>query len=178
MFDRFKLVAETKNGGVSDEELMALMSDELYQPVDLWKLMDLQVVAGTRGMPTATVKLMGPDGMPKVHCAVGTGPVDAAYKAVDLALQVPCELTEYTMQAVTGGIEALAATKVQIKGTASGLKYDRSFSGSGTDTDIVVSSVRAYINALNKMIDYVSKRRDKETSMSAQDEPEVATANN
>jgi hypothetical protein len=48
-------------------------------------------------MPTATVKLMGPDGMPKVHCAVGTGPVDAAYKAVDLALQLPVELTSYSM---------------------------------------------------------------------------------
>jgi len=57
----------------------------------------VQVVAGTRGMPTATVKLQGPDGMPKVHCAVGTGPVDAAYKAVDLALQLPVELTSYTM---------------------------------------------------------------------------------
>lgn len=48
-------------------------------------------------MPTATVKLQGPDGMPKVHCAVGTGPVDAAYKAVDMALQLPVELTSYTM---------------------------------------------------------------------------------
>jgi len=179
VFNRFKLVAETKNGGVSDEELMALLSDELYQPTELWKLVDLQVVAGTRGMPTATVKLMGPDSMPKVHCAVGTGPVDAAYKAVDMALQVPCELTEYSMQAVTGGIEALAATKVQIKGTESGLKYDRTFSGSGTDTDIVVSSVRAYINALNKMIGYISARRGQETSLdTTQDEPEVATANN
>lgn len=58
----------------------------------------LQVVAGTSGTPTATVRLQGPDGMPKIHCSVGTGPVDAAYKAVDMALQMPAVLTEYSMQ--------------------------------------------------------------------------------
>jgi len=165
VFNRFKLVAEQKNGGVSDDDLMAILSDELYQPTEIWKLLDLQVVAGTRGMPTATVKLQGPDGMPKVHCAVGTGPVDAAYKAVDLALQLPVELTSYTMDAVTKGINAMATTKVAVAPVESMLKYDRTFTGSGTDTDVVVSSVRAYINALNKMIAYVAQRQGQETEL-------------
>jgi len=165
VFNRFKLVAEQKTGGVSDDDLMAILSDELYQPVEIWKLLDLQVVAGTSGTPTATVRLQGPDGMPKIHCSVGTGPVDAAYKAVDMALQMPAVLTEYSMQAVNGGIDALAVTKVTVKATQSGLMYDRAFSGSGADTDIVVSSVRAYINALNKMIDHVSKRQGVENSL-------------
>mmetsp|Transcript_32121 Transcript_32121/g.60356 ORF Transcript_32121/g.60356 Transcript_32121/m.60356 type:complete len:536 (-) Transcript_32121:8-1615(-) len=76
VFNRFKLVAEQKTGGVSDDDLMAILSDELYQPVEIWKLLDLQVVAGTSGTPTATVRLQGPDGMPKIHCSVGTGPVE------------------------------------------------------------------------------------------------------
>lgn len=66
---------------------------------------------------------------------------------------------------MNGGIDALAVTKVTVKATQSGLMYDRAFSGSGADTDIVVSSVRAYINALNKMIDHVSKRQGVENSL-------------
>eukprot|EP00959_Pyramimonas_sp_CCMP1952_P086502 1809438-Pyramimonas_sp.AAC.1 len=70
-----------------------------------------QVVSG-RTMPTATVKLLGPDGMPKVYSAVGTGPVDAAYKAVNMAMQLPVELLKFEVASVTEGIDALAVCKV------------------------------------------------------------------
>ena len=66
-------------------------------------------------MPTATVKLVGPDGMPKVFCSTGTGPVDAAYKAVDMAMQIPVELLNFEMQSVTEGIDALAVCKVRAR---------------------------------------------------------------
>lgn len=78
-----------------------------------WALEDLQVVCGTMGMPTATLKLRGPDGMLRVRSAIGTGPVDAAYKAVDSVVAVPAELTDYSITSVTEGIEALAATRVR-----------------------------------------------------------------
>lgn len=78
-----------------------------------WTLEDLQVVCGTMGMPTATLKLRGPDGMLRVRSAIGTGPVDAAYKAVDSVVAVPAKLTDYSITSVTEGIEALAATRVR-----------------------------------------------------------------
>lgn len=78
-----------------------------------WTLEDLQVVCGTMGMPTATLKLRGPDGMLRVRSAVGTGPVDAAYKAVDAMVAVPAQLVDYSITSVTEGIEALAATRVR-----------------------------------------------------------------
>lgn len=66
------------------------------------------------GMPTATVKLCGPDGMMRICSAVGTGPVDAAYKAVDSLVRVNAELVDYSVNSVTAGIEALAITRVRL----------------------------------------------------------------
>lgn len=165
VFKRFKRVAETRSGGFADEDLLALVSDEVHQPEALWSLEDLQVVCGTMGLPTATVKMRGPDGALRVTSAVGTGPVDAVYKAVDAIVGVPAQLVEYGVNAVTAGIDALATTRVQIapgRGPAAnvngalhaqtGAVTARTFSGSGTDEDIVCSSARAYVSALNKMI--------------------------
>jgi 2-isopropylmalate synthase len=172
VFRRFKRVAETRSGGFADEDLLALVSDEVFQATPLWSLEDLQVVCGTMGLPTATVKMKGPDGMLRVTSAVGTGPVDAAYKAVDAIVGVPASLVEYSVNAVTAGIDALATTRVQVAPAAggaggggaaaaattrhaqTGALQQRTFSGSGTDEDIVCSSTRAYVAALNKMIGY------------------------
>jgi 2-isopropylmalate synthase len=85
----------------------------LFQVGSSWSLEDLQVVCGTMGMPTATVKLRGPDGVARVSSAVGTGPVDAAYKAVDSLVAVPAALVDYSVNSVTEGIEALATTRVR-----------------------------------------------------------------
>lgn len=164
VFKRFKHLADRKKGGVTDDDLLALMSDELHQPTQLWDLVDLQVVCGTMGMPTATVQLKGPDGIARIGVGVGTGPVDAAYKAVDSLIKVPAELTDYSVSSVTEGIEALATTRVIIKPAdgsavsehATRGKVNRSFSGNGAHEDIVVSSARAYISALNKMISWMS----------------------
>jgi hypothetical protein len=67
------------------------------------------------GMPTCTVQMRGPEGLLRTGVAVGTGPVDAAYKAIDNLVQVAAELTDYTVNSVTEGIEALAHTRVQIR---------------------------------------------------------------
>ena len=85
----------------------------MLQVGDSWALLDLQVVCGTMGMPTATVKLRGPEGMPRLASAIGSGPVDAAYKAVDSVVRVPAVLEDYTVSSVTSGIEALATTRVR-----------------------------------------------------------------
>ncbi|XP_065628218.1 2-isopropylmalate synthase B [Quercus suber] len=121
-----------------------------------------QVTCGTLGLSTATVKLIDVDGTEHVACSVGTGPVDSAYKAVDLIVKEPVTLLEYFMRLVTEGIDAIAATRVLIRGENShtsihaytGETVHRTFSGNGAERDIVVSSVKAYIGALNKMLGF------------------------
>jgi 2-isopropylmalate synthase len=69
---RFKNLADKKKG-ITDDDIMALMSDELHQPTTVWELQDLQIVCGTMGMPTATVQMKGPDGISRIGVGVGTG---------------------------------------------------------------------------------------------------------
>ncbi|XP_068646272.1 2-isopropylmalate synthase A-like isoform X2 [Aristolochia californica] len=87
VFWRFKAVAEKKKH-LTDDDLEALVSDEIFQPQVLWSLGDLQVTSGTLGLSTATVKLIGVDGTERIACSVGTGPVDAAYNAIDSIVKV------------------------------------------------------------------------------------------
>jgi len=161
-FKRFKTLADSRKK-VTDDDVLALLSDEVHQPTKAWELRALQVVCGTGGMPTATAKLLGPDGIVRSAAATGTGPVDAAYKAIDSLVRVPVALSEFSVQSVTEGIEALAATRVTVRPagglanegfveSARGGQVQRSFTGSGTCEDIVVASARAYVSALNKVI--------------------------
>ncbi|WVZ88082.1 hypothetical protein U9M48_034635 [Paspalum notatum var. saurae] len=159
-FKRYKEVAEKKKR-VTDEDIEALLSGDIFQPV-IWSLADVQATCGTLGLSTATVKLTAPGGQEKIACSVGTGPVDAAYKAVDQIIQIPIVLREYSMTSVTEGIDAIATTRVAITGdvnttkhgSTTGQYFSRTFSGSGAAMDIVVSSVRAYLSAVNKMCSF------------------------
>jgi len=169
VFVRFKEVAERKKGGLDDDELEALVADEVYSAQALWSLKRVQVSTGSDVVPTATVALIGPDGVERQTAGTGTGPVDAAYKAIDDLTSVKVDLMTYSMEAVNAGIEALATTKVVVKpvagGAVSGMSLsaqggdvERQFSGSGSDTDIVVSSARAYLAAVNKLIRWNIRR--------------------
>ncbi|PSS35899.1 2-isopropylmalate synthase like [Actinidia chinensis var. chinensis] len=160
LFWRFKAVAEMKKN-ITDDELIALVSDVVFQPQVVWKLGDVQVTCGTLGLPMATVRLIDANGEEHIACANGTGPVDSAYKAVDVIVKEHVTLLEYSLNAVTEGIDAIATTRVLIRGenthtstNASGETFYRTFSATGTAMDIVVSSVRAYVNALNKMLGF------------------------
>jgi 2-isopropylmalate synthase len=106
-------------------------------------------------MATATVRLRGPDGSPYVRAAVGTGPVDAAFKAIDDVVRAPLVLREFAVRAVTEGIDALGEVSVRIE-RAEGAGDDGSrvlvFNGHAADTDIVVASARAYVAAINRML--------------------------
>lgn len=160
-FARFKTVAGNKKV-ITDDDLIALVSDEIFQPQVVWKLVDIQVTCGTLGLSTATVKLWGINGDEHIACSVGTGPVDAAYKAVDLIVKAPVTLVEYSMNAVAEGIDAIATTRVLIRrddAVADELIMNRAFSGTGAAMDIVISSVRAYIGALNKMLGFQSRSK-------------------
>ena len=158
-FNRFKALADRKKY-ITDADLEALIADEFYQPREIYKMEGLQVSCGTMGMPTATVRLAGPDGHVQVQAAVGTGPVDAVYKAVDGIVQTPNTLLEFTIHAVTEGIDALGEVTVRIQprdGKQTLNAQDeherlRIYGGYGADTDIIVASAKAYISALNKLI--------------------------
>lgn len=158
-FARFKELADRKKV-ITDLDLEALIADEFYKPRDVYLLNGMQVTCGTMGMPTATVRLRGPDGIVHTQAAIGTGPVDATYKAIDGIVKVRCTLLEFNVHAVTEGIDALGEVSVRIQSEnghtsmdpQSEMEYVRVYGGHGADSDIIVASAKAYINALNKLI--------------------------
>jgi 2-isopropylmalate synthase len=158
-FERFKNLADKKKT-ITDADLEALVADEFYQPREVFTLVGLQVACGTMGMPTATVRMKGPDGTTYTQAAIGTGPVDAAYKAMDAIIQAKSTLLEFSVHAVTEGIDALGEVTVRIQSTDGAKTMDaqkeldqpRTFGGHGADTDIIVASAKAYLAALNKLL--------------------------
>jgi 2-isopropylmalate synthase len=159
-FTRFKELADRKKV-ITDADLEALIADEFYRPRDVYYLEGLQVSCGTLGMPTATVRLRGPDHTIHNFASMGTGPVDATYKAIDAIVKTPCKLLEFNIHAVTEGIDALGEVTVRIQSENDGqhtmdaqseMTFARVYGGHGADTDIIVASAKAYINAVNKLI--------------------------
>ena len=161
IFKGFKNLADKKKI-ITDADLEALVEDRIYQAEEIFSLDGLQVACGTMGLPTATVRLMDREGNVHVQASVGTGPVDAAYKAVDAVVGVPSKLIEFSVNAVTEGIDAIGEVTVRLQpqngsipqrtSPQSGLTRPRTFGGYGADTDIVVASVKAYLSGLNKVL--------------------------
>ena len=147
-FERFKALADKKKT-VTDADIEALINDEFYGPEEIFTLEGIQVACGQPGMPTATIKLRGPDGQVHVRAAIGTGPVDAAYQAIDAIVVAPATLVEYRVSAITEGIDAMGEVTVRIRRDENG---KRTFGGHGADTDIIVASAKAYLAALNRML--------------------------
>jgi len=160
-FERYKQLADKKKV-ITDADLEALVEDQAYQSQEVFSLEGLQVACGTMGMPTATVKLRGPDGNSQIHAAVGTGPVHAAYQAIDALIGIPNTLLEFNVHAVTEGIDAIGEVTVRLKADNGSLPertspqneqaHARTFGGYGADTDIIVASAKAYLAALNKLL--------------------------
>ena len=159
-FDRFKRIADKKKV-VTDADIEAIITDEFYQPKEIWKLNSVHVSCGDLVQSTATVSLTDPNGAELIDAAIGTGPVDAVYKAINRIVDVPNTLTEFIVQAVTEGIDALGEVTIRIEpenaqdyttNPQTGAQVARTFSGHGASTDIIVASARAYMSALNKML--------------------------
>ena len=151
VFARFKELADRRKQ-VTDADLEVLVRDDLPQLADAFVLDALHVGCGTLGMPTATVRLRGGDGVVRAHAAIGTGPVDAAYKAIDALVAAPASLLEYKVHSVTEGIDALGHVTVRVRD-----ERGRVFHGAGANTDVIVASVQAYLRALNRI---AATRRD------------------
>jgi 2-isopropylmalate synthase len=159
-FARFKRLADKKKV-VTDADIEAIIADEVYQPPEIWKLNQIQVSCGDHSIPTASVDMTGPDGTIYRDAALGTGPVDAVYQAINRIVCEPNTLTEFSINAVTEGIDAQAEATVRIQperqngqyvNPQTGQSVARTYSGHGASTDIVVAAARAYLSALNKML--------------------------
>ena len=154
-FIRFKDVADKKKE-ITDWDIEAIVNDEIRQPPELFRLELVQVSCGDHSCPTATVTVRTPDGEELTDAAIGTGPVDAIYKAINRVAKVPNELIEFSVQSVTGGIDAMGEVTIR-------LRYDNQvYSGYAANTDIVVAAARAYIKALNRLYSALQETENKE----------------
>ncbi|MBD2181220.1 2-isopropylmalate synthase [Aerosakkonema funiforme] len=143
-FLKFKEVADKKKE-ITDWDLEAIVNDEIQQAPDLFRVELVQVSCGSNARPTATVTLRTPEGEELTDAAIGTGPVDAVYKAINRVVNVPNQLIEFSVQSVTAGIDAIGEVTIRLK------HGERIFSGHAANTDIIVASAQAYINALNRL---------------------------
>jgi 2-isopropylmalate synthase len=144
-FTAFKELADKKKN-VTDRDIESLVAEEQRTVSEAYHLDRIQVTCGDRGIPTAAVRLIGPGGQTLEDAALGTGPVDAVYKAINRIVNVSNSLTEFTVKSVTEGIDAIGEVLIRIE--SDGITY----TGRGADTDIIVSSAKAYINALNRLL--------------------------
>ncbi|MBI4304255.1 MAG: 2-isopropylmalate synthase [Chloroflexi bacterium] len=144
-FLAFKELADKKRD-VTDKDIESLVAEEQRTVSETYHLDRIQVTCGDKGVPTAAVRLTGPDGQVMEDAALGTGPVDAVYKAINRLVGVPNVLTEFTVKSVTEGIDAIGEVLIRIE--SEGVTY----TGRGADTDIIVASGKAYMNALNRLL--------------------------
>ncbi len=144
-FTAFKELADKKKG-VTDRDIESVIAEEQRTVSEVYHIDRVQISCGDRGIPTAAVSLIGPGGEILADAALGTGPVDAVYKAINRIVDVPNELTEFTVKSVTEGIDAIGEVLIRIE--SEGITY----TGRGADTDIIVASAKAYMNALNRLL--------------------------
>ncbi|MBN8910872.1 MAG: 2-isopropylmalate synthase [Rhizobiales bacterium] len=143
-FNRFKALADRKKH-VYDEDIEALVDEEIAHAHDRMKVVALQVIAGTGGPQSATLTL-DIDGTQKTVHANGNGPVDAIFAAIHQLVPHTAKLELYQVHAVTQGTDAQAEVSVRLA------EDGRVVTGRGADTDTMVASARAYVAALNKLM--------------------------
>ncbi|RJX22152.1 MAG: 2-isopropylmalate synthase [Ammonifex sp.] len=144
-FARFKELCDRKKS-ITDEDLQALVDEEIRRIPPTFELKYLHVSSGTTVVPTATIGLTVHD-KPVEEAACGNGPVDAIYKAIDKITAVKCTLETYGIDAVTGGKDAVGSVIVRVRS-----ERGQTFLGRGISTDVLEASARAYIDAVNKIV--------------------------
>ena len=141
--ERFKALADKKKN-IFDEDLISIVEDEIKFIKPIWGLKSFAINSGTDVVPTASVVLKYKNKVLTAKSS-GDGPVDACFKAIDKITGVKGELQDYRIEAVTKGKDALGEVSLKLKAKA------RIVTARGSSTDIIEASVRAYINALNKI---------------------------
>ena len=149
-FERFKKLADQKKE-IYEEDLEVIVSEELAKMADRINLKSFFVASGTERVPTATVELEI-DGRTISQTGTGDGPVDAVYRTIAAMTQTKSTLLMYVVKAITGGTDAQGEVSVRVQ------EDGRTVSGHGADTDIIMASARAYLNALNKLLYLAGKQ--------------------
>jgi 2-isopropylmalate synthase len=150
-FKAFKEVADRKKQ-VTALDLEAIVSDEMRERADAHELASFEVEAGSHREPRAQVGVKLPSGEVVVGESSGDGPVDAIFRAIQRATGTDAELSKYTVEAVTGGEDALGEVTVVLRSEG------RLASGSGVATDIIEASARAYLRALSNALEGAATR--------------------
>jgi 2-isopropylmalate synthase len=143
-YQRFLLVADKKQE-VFDEDLIAIVHDEIHPLPETYQLEYLQIYSGTSAIPTATVRIRVKDET-REGAAIGDGPVDATCKAISAVTRTSAKLLRYEIRAVTAGAEAMGEVTVQLESDG------RRVAGRGASTDVIEASAKAYIDGLNKLV--------------------------
>ena len=143
-FTKFKALADKKKE-VFDEDIEALVDDQLELAHGLWELAGVQVTAGSNTIPTATVSLRESNGEVIQDASVGDGPVDAIYSAIQRLTGVRASLTDYHIRAVTKGKEAQGEVTIELEHSGKKVR------GRGLSTDILEASALAYLAGINRL---------------------------
>ncbi len=156
-FRRFKDLADRKKV-VFDDDIVALVDDEVMRDHERIRFVSLDLRAGSKGPARAELELMV-DGVVKQATATGDGPVDAVFKAIREVFPHEANLVLFSVGAVTEGTDAQAKTTVRLE------EAGKMVDGQGADTDTIVSAARAYVHALNKLL--VKRVRTEPQALSA-----------
>ncbi len=150
-FVRFKSLADKKKE-IFDEDLDAIVADEIIRVPEVVKLIQMNVSSGSFAAPTATIELEVRGKLKKV-AVIGDGPVDATFKAIKKLTRMQPRLINFSVGSITGGTDALGECTVR-------LEYEgHEVLGQGAHSDIIVSSAKAYINAINKALDFSQRTK-------------------
>ncbi len=144
-FDRFKALAD-KKGQINDKDLKAIVEDEIREVAEHFKLDFYQVVSGTNVKATATIG-MEIEGKMRQSAACGDGPVDASFKAIDAVTGLHTQLVEYNIEAVSEGKDAIGSVRIMV------ISDGKEVMGSGISTDIIEASIKAYVDAMNRIME-------------------------
>ena len=153
-FKRFKDLADKKKE-IFDEDLISIVKDEIAQVPETYALDYLHTISGTGIIPSATVRLKK-DTEVFQDSGVGDGPVDAVLNAIDAITGLKGKLQDYQLRAVTSGKDAIGEVSVRVD-------FDGTVvPGKGSSTDVIEASARAYVNALNRLVQPASGHKAKE----------------
>jgi len=157
-FKRFKDLADKKKD-VFEEDIVALIDDAVMRDNDRIKFVSLEVVCGSKVEKQSAELELEIDGVVKHTRATGDGPIDATFNAIKALTTNTQHLQMYQVHAITGGTDAQAEVTVRLE------ENGKTVMGQGADTDTLVASVRAYVNALNKLL--VKREKSEPEALSA-----------
>ncbi len=147
VYQRFLELAD-KKPEITDRDLEILMDEEnrsTSEPIT-YSLETVHFTGGDKDIPTATVRLIGPDGETRTDASTGNGPVDAVCRAIDRVIGATARIEDFQVQAVTEGRDSVGSVTMRVENAG------RIFSGRGANTDIIVASAQAYLSAMNRML--------------------------